>query len=204
PEGASDHRQLDVDVPLGRPGVGAAAVGLGDQVLDLVAGQVGDGDPQLDGQPVPALGGLGQGDQGGGGRPGARAAVSRAVVAGQVGDGDPQLDGQPVPALGVLGQADQGGDGRPGRVEVDLVDPGHAGQGVVEAGGVAGGEQLLGIGALAGAADLLGRGDLDVDGAGGRRGCAVLAAAGGGGFGGVEHVHGVLLGRGPGPRVQHA
>src|SRR4029450_4702174 len=159
-EGASDHRQLDVDVSLGRPGVGAAAVGLGDQVLDLVAGQVGDGDPQL--------------------------------------------DGQPVPALGVLGQADQGGDGRPGRVEVDLVDPGHAGQGVVEAGGVAGGEQLLGIGALAGAADLLGRVDLDVDGAVGGVGVAVLAAAGGGGFGGVEHVHGVLLVRGSGPLAHHA
>ena len=76
------------------------------------------------------------------------------LVAGEVGDGDPELDVEGEAAFGVLGQGDQGGDG--GLAGGELLYAGDRGEGVVEAGGVAGGEQLLGVGALAGAPDLFG------------------------------------------------
>jgi hypothetical protein len=57
-----ENRQADIDVAPGGPGVGAAAVGLGDQGLGFVTREVGDGDPEFDVEGVASLGVLGQGD----------------------------------------------------------------------------------------------------------------------------------------------
>ena len=67
PEPGSENDETDLDVALGGAGVGAAAVGLGDQGLGLVAGEVGNGHPELDVEGETAFGVLGQGDQGGDG-----------------------------------------------------------------------------------------------------------------------------------------
>ena len=66
-EPGSENDETGLHVPLGGAGVGAAAVGLGDQGLGLVAGEVGNGHPELDVQGETAFGVLGQGDQGGDG-----------------------------------------------------------------------------------------------------------------------------------------
>ncbi|GGT14926.1 hypothetical protein GCM10010254_39580 [Streptomyces chromofuscus] len=102
-----------------------------------------------------------------------------------VGQLDAERDGQPE-ALALLADADLGGDGR--LAQVDLGVPADQAQGAGEAGGVPGGEELLGVGALSVAAHLHRRGQLEVEPAVGGDGTA-LAAVGGGGDSGVERVH---------------
>ena len=80
-------------------------------------------------------------------------------------------------ALGVLTEPDLDGDA--GRVvEVDLLVARHQANRTEEACGVAGGEQLLGVGALAAAASGLGRAGVQIDPAVGRLHVAVAAASG--------------------------
>ena len=98
-----------------------------------------------------------------------------------------QVHVQCIAAGGRLADADLHRGARPGRRQAQLLG-GH-GQGVVEAGGVAHGEKLLGVGAgLAGT----GRGQVERQAAVVQRGAAGTAARGGG-AGLVEDLHGWLL-----------
>src|SRR5690606_28367472 len=112
-----------------------------------------------------------------------------AVDAGR-GDGERGLDAE---AGRDLADADLAGDAG-GRRQRDLLLAGHELQRAQEAGRVAGGEQLFGIGAwAAGAAQLARRGQLHVEDAVVGAGAAVTAPGGGSG-GGVEDLldgHGV-------------
>nr|BFE72415.1 hypothetical protein GCM10020092_057160 [Actinoplanes digitatis] len=87
------------------------------------------------------------------------------------------------PMLGVDGDRSVG--------EGDLLLAGDELEGAVEAGGVAGGEELLGVGELAaGAAQLLGDGEVEVEDAVAGAGVAAAAVAGGGGGCRVHSLHG--------------
>ena len=81
------------------------------------------------------------------------------LEAGQVAD---QVGVDAEAALGVLAEADLGGDAG-GVVEVDLLVARDQAQRAEEAGGVAGREQLFGVGALAVAAHLLRRTGVQID-----------------------------------------
>jgi hypothetical protein len=88
-------------------------------------------------------------------------------------------------------QAHRGGDGRAGRPHLPLT--GDDAQPVVEARGVAGSEELLGVGLVAaGAAHLLGDGEELVEHAVARADFPVAAVAGRDRLGGVERGHMML------------
>ena len=109
------------------------------------------------------------------------------LLVGQVRDDDLELGGQLEAALVIRPDMDACTDGGVG--DVHLLLPGHEIQRGVEAGGVAGGEQLLGVGALARAAHRLGRGHVEIDSALESAHVAVAAGPGGQGFCGVESLH---------------
>lgn len=94
---------------------------------------------------------------------------------------------QPERAV-VVAQIDLGVDSGVGR-QLDLVRGGGDAHGADEAGGPAGGEELLGVGAVAGGSR---RGQLDVQVAVRAVGLT-LAPTGGVGLGGVQNGHGGLL-----------
>src|SRR4029453_3739280 len=73
--------------------------------------------------------------------------------------------------------------------DADLALGGNVAQGGVEAGRVAGGEQLLGVGGAAAAAELLRDRQVDLEQAVVGAGVAGAAVPGGGGDGGVEAGH---------------
>ena len=102
----------------------------------------------------------------------------------QAGDMDDQRHDQ---AEGVAVGADADLRGHRGVAEGGLVAARDQAQRAVEAGGVAGREQLLGVGPGAGAAHLRGERQIEVDLVIGGGDVAVAAIAGGGRLGGVEN-----------------
>jgi hypothetical protein len=107
-----------------------------------------------------------------------------AALGRHVGRVDVELDGEAEAALAVRADADARADGRVLGVDLELAgDRVHRAE---EARGVAGGEELLGVGALAGPAHLLGGTRLEVQGVVLAADVAVAAPAGGVGDGGVS------------------
>src|SRR5690606_32754077 len=109
------------------------------------------------------------------------------VEPGNVG-GEADLEPEPF-AIVALAEADLGGNG--GLVgQLDLVLSGDEFHGAQEAGGIAGGKELFGVGARpARAAHLPGGRKPDIDLAVIGLRMPILAAAGGGGAGGIENFH---------------
>src|SRR5690606_27901177 len=99
-------------------------------------------------------------------------------------------DGELEAALAVGADLHPAADARV--LDRDLALTRDALQGGVEAGGVAGGEELLGVGAVPGAPHLLRGRHGEVEGAVGGDDAAGAAGAGGEGFGGVQGFHGNL------------